>query len=193
MRKVFRTKRRKIIASGAVVGLIMSFGGAAWAYYALASTSQPIAMTTAAQWNLTSTAATGTALAPGIGSEVVGWSLVNPTGSSETVSNITAALKVDGSGNVIDATSSNPVVGCKASWFTLALTQANSWGGSPATGTASVSLTSAANLPTPGGLPIAGGGGGPMGTVTVTMPADAIDNQGPCSVGIAPLLVITVS
>jgi hypothetical protein len=68
----------------------------------------------------------------------------NPLTHSQKLTSIVATMATDGSGNVLDASSSDaPVPGCLASWFTLAIQDTNNL---PATIAAGATDTEASSI-----------------------------------------------
>jgi hypothetical protein len=117
--------------------------------------------------------------------------ITNPSTNThtETLTSIDTSLKVDGTGNVIDSVTGNPVPGCLGVWFQITDTAANGFGGTsnPVTGVSNVALTgSLAMAPAPGANNTEGG------TVVVTMPTSSV-NQSACAGGISPWLQVTAS
>ena len=85
---------------------------------------------------------------------------------------MTAAMTTDGSGGVYDTTSSSFVDACKASWFSASIGSLNK--------TLPIIMSSSQFT------------GTVTGTVTVTMPADALNNQAACG-SLTPQVAVTAS
>jgi hypothetical protein len=113
MHKVFRGRRRKIIAAGISAGLVLSMGGAAWAAWALEATGSTTSTeTTGATGSAPVTVVAGNltdALTPG-----------GPGGNIPiTVTNPSATNSVQVSAVVVTVTGTSAGAACPASAFTI--------------------------------------------------------------------------
>lgn len=122
----FRKQRRKI---GVAIGAMLAAGAIGCAAYFGATlfgtstthitTSGPTQYTVAVNIG----ALTGGPLAPdGTSTETqtlaINWVGGTPIAGTAPINSVTAVVVNDGSGNIIDDTTGNPVVGCLSSWFT---------------------------------------------------------------------------
>lgn len=118
-------KLRTKVAVGATLGAAVLAGGGALAFAYFTSPSSTsgtgnASVGSAANWGLSVNAATGGPLYPGSGSETVGYTVTNNGSGNEAITTTSAALTVDGSGNVYNTTSNAFVPGCLATWFVVA-------------------------------------------------------------------------
>lgn len=145
------TKKRALVA-GIVASLALAAG--AYAYFSSTGTGSGSASvgSSSAFTIAVSTDATGT-LYPGAGSEVLTYTVTNPSAGHQNLASTAAVVASDINGDILQG--ATPVAGCKASWFTA---------------------TAASTNPLPQNL---AGGGTSSGTVTVTM-QDSGTNQDPC-------------
>ena len=163
MRKLFSSRKRIVIFCAAVI-VVLGGAGTAFAYFSsTGSGTGQATVGSATTWQVTAGAATGT-IYPGAGSSQIVFTVKNNASGEQQFTNATAAVNSSG-GNV--TSSSNPVTGCLASWFT-----------------ASVSANPGVNTNiAPGGTTTV--------TVTVTMPSSTV-NQNACQ-GVTPDITLSVS
>ena len=168
MKKLFIGKRR-IAVVGAIVAFIAVSASAAFAYFTStgSGTGSASVGTASGGWAVTVKSDTTGTLLPGSGNEKIGYTITNSGKGAQAFSTVAATVNADSSGNVVDATTKNPVVGCLASYFT-----ADAGVTTPAAGT-SIAKNGTAT-----------------GTVTVTM-TDSGTNQDACE-GVSPEITVTV-
>lgn len=165
MRKLFASKRGRILVVCAVVAIVFGGGGAAFAYFtSTGSGTGSAAVGTAGSWGVSQTNTTGT-IFPGSGTSTLTFSVKNNGTGDQSYATATAAVNADGSGNI--TVGGTAVTGCLASWFNTSITN------DPGLGTN-----------------IAGGASTPV-TVTVTMPSNTTTNQDACQ-GKSPDVTLTV-
>jgi len=113
----FVTKKR---VAAAVAAIAITGGGmAAYAYFTdTGSGNGSAGVGTATNWSVTNLVSSGT-LYPGAGSATLTYKITNAGTGHQKINAVTVSVAADGSGNVLDSTSGNPVSGCLASWFSV--------------------------------------------------------------------------
>jgi len=167
MKRYLNRKSGAIIAA---VAVSLGVTGAAMAYFTgnngSGNGSATVGTSTALQVSVGS--CEGSALVPGSGSQTCGFTVTNPGPAQQRLASTSVAMRHDGSGNVYDTTTSGFVSGCQASWFDVNVSS----------DPAPIVLASGADVTT--------------GTVTMTMPSDAVNNQDACQ-GITPGFTVTAN
>jgi hypothetical protein len=139
-----RFMNKKVVAIGLAVGLTLGAAGAAFAYFtSTGSGNGSVTTGSATNWTVTASAHTGTTLFPGVGSEVVPFTITNAGTGDQALTSEVFSVANDGSGNVTTGLSNTPVVGCLATWYSLTpgtVSPANATTIAPA-GTATDSVT----------------------------------------------------
>ncbi len=140
-----RRTRKKLIAALGVAVVVVAVATAAFAYFTSTGDGTGSASVgSSTNWNVAVTSDTGHGLLPGSGSETLNYTITNESAGAQALTAVTASVKDDGSGNVLD--NGTAVPGCKVLWF-----HATASAPSPVLGTSITHLGTA------------------TGTVTVTM------------------------
>jgi hypothetical protein len=111
-------KKKRVFVGLSVV--VLAIAGAAFAYFTSSGTgtgNATVGKSTA--FVVTVDPASGPALLPGSGTDTLAYHVENTSAGSQQVTTITAALTVDGSGDVYNTVTKASALGCKASWFTV--------------------------------------------------------------------------
>ncbi len=156
-------KRKRLLVSVAAAGAISITAGALAYFTGQSSTATGSASVGSnSAWVVTVTSTSGT-IYPGTGSTTINYSVKNGGSGYQDLSNTTAAMIADGSGNVEQSGVSKS--GCLASWFT-------------------------ANNTSPAATDLAAGAS-TTGNVSVTM-SDSGTNQNSCQ-GVSPDVKVTAN
>ena len=159
-------KRKPLITAALVLPLLMA--GGAYAYFIANTAMSHVNVENAPSFMIQTAQPTGTPLAPGVGSQIVDFTVANQLTHAQTVPGEEYAVTSDTSGGVYDTVTNAYNDQCLAIWFAIV-------------------GDSGTTLPTTlqPGQALSGG------TITVTMPNDPNDNQGFCS-GVSPQISVTV-
>lgn len=171
MKNIF-TARRRIIIAGITTAAVLGTGGAAFAYFAASGSGTGSATVGAAgTWTVTAATAKGGPLYPdGTSSETIVFTVMNTGSGQQEYTTATPTVAADGSGFITQG--GNPVGNCYANWFNASIA-------TPATDDPGINTE-------------IGGGKSTKVTVTVTMPADANDNQTACA-GKSPDITLNIA
>jgi hypothetical protein len=118
---MFRNLLRNKRALG-VLGVMaaLAIASAAFAYFTSeGSGTGNGAVGSSSNYAVTVDAATSGSLYPGSGVDTLAYHVKNESTGHQQVSSITAALTVNGEGDVFDTIAKASATGCKASWFTV--------------------------------------------------------------------------
>ena len=158
---IFATRKRRVTAVVAAVGIVAAGGGLALAYWSATGTGVGSATTgDSTDFTVTSTAPVGVPLTPGGAPQSVSFTVANPGTGSQSLSSVAVTI-ANGNGSVW--TSNGTGTGCSAADYTV--------------GTPVIAY---------GELP---GGADVTGTVTITM-NDLDTNQDICKGVTAPLYFV---
>ena len=163
-----RRFKRRYIAATVIIPLLM--GGAAYAYFEQDTATSHVNVAAVASFTILISPPTGGALSPGVGTEIVPFTVINQLNHPQTVNAETFAVTTDAAGGIYDTNTDTFVDSCLASWF-------DAEGGD-------------GGVPLPDILQT-----GQMlanGAITVTMPANPTTDESACS-GLSPQVSVTVS
>ena len=113
--KLFKSK--KAAAIGVTAGLVLGLAGGAFAYFTASNGTDSGSATvgTSTAWNVVNNGTTGGPLYAGAGSEVVSYTVTNPSSGHQYLKSVKVTVDADGNGDVKSTASGNPsIVGCKA-------------------------------------------------------------------------------